>query len=147
MIFKYVIEKFWQRFKCYFIYHIEFNAIFWFISKFCLCAFLLRFHLTCLRQRGDKSIIWSRVHDARKVIQTSRAHDARRVIQTSKTHDTRRMIQASRTHNVRKVIQMNKIHDVHKMKSMSKAFHYCYKVTNDQKNSSFCYCVQLKLSI
>ena len=95
---------------------------------------MLRFHLTCLRQRESRNIIWNRAHDVRKVIQTSKAHDARRMIQTSRIHDARKMIQVSR------------IHDVHKMKSLSKIFFYCYKITNDQRNSFFCYWIQFKLS-
>ena len=96
---------------------------------------MLRSHLTCLKQRENKNIIWSKTHDARKMIQTSKVHDARRMIQTSRVHD------------VRKMIQMNKTHNAHKMKSMSKTFFYCYKVANDQKNFLFCCCVQFKLSI
>ena len=95
---------------------------------------MLRFHLTCLRQRESRSRIWSKVHDARRMIQTSRVHDVHKMIQANKIHDAHKVIQTSRAH------------DVHKMKSLSKVFFYCYKVANDQRNSFFYYCVQFKLS-
>ena len=80
---------------------------------------ILRFHLTCLKQRENKSILWNKTHDIHIMIQTSKIHDTRKVIQSNKAHDTRKMIQTS------------KIHNVHKVKSMNRIFFYWYKITND----------------
>jgi hypothetical protein len=68
---------------------------------------VLRFYLTCRKQRENKSNLSNKVQKARKMSQMSKIQNNRTMIQMSKIQKIHKMNKMSRTQNDRKMIRVN----------------------------------------
>ena len=73
------------------------------------------------------------------------AREAHGVSQVSMAQETRRASQVSMAREARGVSQVSMARRDRRAIPVSRVFLYCYKVADGQRDSLFCYCVQLTI--